>query len=382
MKYLTPLKKIGKSPIQIYAQHIQVDNIMLRCHYCVFVSECKELGSLLICARKHGCDNYSTIFAQLVAEKQSIIDDNANFQPSAITKTITIDYVKRYLQYIYSSYEQYNCYRNCYFYPYIASGQQSIFQCAASHGCGANSNWFTMLNLLKDLSNMYISGQTDDNQNVLITGVGFSMIDNVSMVTFMGTIFNRTNQVILPFRVFNNTRYYLVGLSTTDLEWQTHLIPFGTITLNLDNHEDLKWLLYFNKFPWLIVFDWNPNKNYPTQMDIVTADKVSHEIYTYHPESVSESILDGDESERLSGSALCFYDQDRNFYYIVAKTGPYKNRLLMTSNDDIDGARWSDVILPSTTYFGKDVTVTLNNDTIQAIRWLIDNGCPEELLIF
>lgn len=382
MKYLGSLKKVGKSPMQVYAQHMQVDNISLRCHFCIFRDECKNLGSLLICARKHGCDNYSTMFAQMVETNRSIIDENDMFQPSAKTRPITIDYSKRYLRFIYSRYTNYNCYRNCYYYSQISSGDKSIFQCAADHGCGANSNWFTLLLLKDNIVNQFILIKTIDNLLMMVKGVTITDYEDSGIVIFQCE--NKAGYVgsVIPVRSWNGSYYALIGSTPKEIEWLEISLSANSMYVSLDTYPSLMWYLYFNRYPWVIVFDWYPDKAYIYQMDVLAANKRTHEIYTTTDQYVSETFLDGDETVKLEGSALCFYSIENISLYIVAKTGPHKNHLLMTTSVEAKDSYWSAVPLPTNTHLGKSITVLLSNDSLQAIRWLIDNGCPEELLIF
>lgn len=382
MKYLGTLKKVGKSPMQVYAQHMQVDNISLRCHFCIYKDDCQNLGSLLICSRKHGCDNFSTMFAQLVEQQKNIIDDNDMFQPSAKTRSITIDYNKRFLRFIFSRYTNYNCYRNCYYYPEITSGDKSIFQCAADHGCGANSNWFTLLLLKDNIVNMFIRFATINNFYLLAKGIQIVADDDSSVVVFTCEDRAGISYNVIPFRTWNGDNYVLRGQSKDLLQWEATTLSAGKQYVSLDTNQTLMWYLYFNRYPWVVVFDWYPDKSYVYQMDVLTANKRSHEIYTTIDNYISETVLDGDETKVIEGLALCFSTLDSMTLFIVAKTGPYKNHLLMSQSNDPADAYWSEVPLPTNTHLGKNVTVIISNDTLQAVRWLVDKGCPEELLIF
>lgn len=382
MKYLSTLKKIGKAPVQTFAQHIQIDNVTLRCHFCVFREDCKNLGSLLICSRQHGCDNVSSLFAQLVAEQATVIQDDDKFVPSAITKTITVDYIKRFLHLIYSRYNGFNCYRNCYYYPYVAGGQMSIFQCAASHGCGANSNWFTLLNLVENVNNLAIPCQTTDLGQYYITEIAFETYGGNTLVMFWGHLIDDSDVLIVPYKMINGTKYYLVGPSKSLVEWEAIQYSGGNPEVSFGQNHDLLWYLYFNGFNFINLFTWRPTQSFPNNIYCITADKVSHLVYTIRSKDVSESILDGDERVTLSGKAMCLYSENDEYFYVVAKTGTNKNRLLMTTDDNPTNCYWSEVILPSTTYFGKNVTVPLTNTNILTIQFLMLQGVSDELLLF
>ena len=117
----------------------------------------------------------SLLFVPMVnisKRKPSILND---FTLTPVTKQLTIDNQKRYLQLFSSDVQGYECNQLCQYYPARIAVEQSIAECANSHACGRNGSFWDLLTPRYP----YLANYPEINSDI---------IDDKTMVCLDGTI--------------------------------------------------------------------------------------------------------------------------------------------------------------------------------------------------
>ena len=147
IKYLGKLRPIDFQDETSYVQMVNVPELQyqVRCAYCHYFAENRTIAQWQDCAIKRKC-GYETLFfmpmANMQANKPSI---DREFSITPVTKQITIDNQKRYLQLFSSDVQGYECNQLCQYYPARIAAEQTIAECANSHACGRNGSFWDLL---------------------------------------------------------------------------------------------------------------------------------------------------------------------------------------------------------------------------------------------
>lgn len=147
IKYLGKLRPIDFQDNTSYVQMVNVPELQyqVRCAYCHYFEQNRTMSEWQDCAIKRKC-GYETLFflpmVNLLASKPNI---DRQFSITPVTKQITIDNQKRYLQLFSSDIQGYECNQLCQYYPSRIAAEQSVAECANSHACGRNGSFWDLL---------------------------------------------------------------------------------------------------------------------------------------------------------------------------------------------------------------------------------------------
>ena len=147
IKYLGKLRPIDFQESLSYVQMVNCPELMdcQRCAFCHYFEMNRTLREYQACQAKRKCGAESLIFMpmrNIISGQFDILDD---FTATPITKQLTIDNQKRYLQLFSSDIQGYECNQLCQYYPARIAGEQTIAECANSHACGRNGSFWNLL---------------------------------------------------------------------------------------------------------------------------------------------------------------------------------------------------------------------------------------------
>lgn len=147
IKYLGKLRPIDFQDKTSYVQMVNVPELQEhnRCAFCHYFQEGRTSQEFFDCSEKRKCGMESLFFVpmeNISKRKPSITDD---FTLTPVTKQITIDNDKRYLQLLSSDVHGYECNQLCQYYPARIAAEQSVAECANSHACGRNGSFWDLL---------------------------------------------------------------------------------------------------------------------------------------------------------------------------------------------------------------------------------------------
>ena len=147
IKYLGKLRPIAFAYAEAYMQMVNVPELedCQRCPFCYYHQSGRSDDEYVECVREHKCGNESLIFLPMVNRRKQGPEILHNFTLTPVTKQLTIDNQKRYLQLFSSDIKGYECNQLCQYYPARIAAEQSIADCANSHACGRNGSFWDLL---------------------------------------------------------------------------------------------------------------------------------------------------------------------------------------------------------------------------------------------
>lgn len=177
IKYLGKLRPIAFAYAEAYMQMVNVPELQdcQRCPFCYYHQSGRSDDEYIECVRDHKCGDESLIFLPMVNRRKLGPEILHNFTLTPITKQLTIDNQKRYLQLFSSDIKGYECNQLCQFYPARIAAEQSIADCANSHACGRNGSFWDLLTPKFP----YLANYPEINSDI---------IDETTFITFDGRI--------------------------------------------------------------------------------------------------------------------------------------------------------------------------------------------------
>ena len=147
IKYLGKLRPIAFAYAEAYMQMVNVPELQdcQRCPFCYYHQSGRSDYEYSECMREHKCGHESLIFLPMVNRRKQGPEILNNFTLTPVTKQLTIDNEKRYLQLFSSDIKGYECNQLCQYYPARIAAEQSIADCANSHACGRNGSFWDLL---------------------------------------------------------------------------------------------------------------------------------------------------------------------------------------------------------------------------------------------
>lgn len=177
IKYLGKLRPIAFAYAEAYMQMVNVPELMdcQRCPFCHYHQSGRSYDEYIDCVHDHNCGNESLIFLPMVNRRKLGPEILHNFTLTPVTKQLTIDNQKRYLQLFSSDVQGYECNQLCQYYPARITAEQSIAECANSHACGRNGSFWDLLTPKFP----YLANYTEINSDI---------IDETTFITFDGRV--------------------------------------------------------------------------------------------------------------------------------------------------------------------------------------------------
>ena len=147
IKYLGKLRPIDFQDNTSYVQMVNVPELQEhnRCAFCHYFQEGRTSQEFFDCSEKRKCGMESLLFMPMdnISKRKPNITNDFTLTP--VTKQITIDNDKRYLQLLSSDVQGYECNQLCQYYPARIAAEQSVAECANSHACGRNGSFWDLL---------------------------------------------------------------------------------------------------------------------------------------------------------------------------------------------------------------------------------------------
>ncbi len=223
IKYLGKLRPIAFAYAEAYMQMVNVPELQdcQRCPFCYYHQSGRSYDEYVECVRDHKCGNESLIFLPMVNRRKLGPEILHNFTLTPVTKQLTIDNQKRYLQLFSSDIKGYECNQLCQYYPSRIAAEQSIADCANSHACGRNGSFWDLLTPQFP----YLANYPEINSDI---------IDETTFLTFDGRIIKglTLNEIVID--TYSRVRARLSDGSLWEI---ANMMSDSPMTGNILRHE-------------------------------------------------------------------------------------------------------------------------------------------------
>lgn len=384
------IRYLGKSrphDFDVYRPLLQMMNIpglndRPRCAYCFYQKEQREGLPYRQCSDKHKCGSESLIFMEMKCVYQRSMEWWWKFTPTPVTKLITIDNNKRYLQLISADIQGYECNQLCQYYPSRVAADQSIAECANSHACGRNGSfwtltlpWYEFLETFPDLTHL--------------------ILDEHTFLTFDGRVLS--NKTLLEIYIDDN--FWLRARLDDGTEWYI---------VNMYNESEMCGeLLYAHNRNNTRLWDWGEHVSYhnrEAQSLVFTSDEQPIPAMLQQMGMPNDNLL-----YRLwnlkyinlgTYGNYWFVNQYRYFNYniidgyqvvvirsylnetpFIVRFGDLSSQYLARKFEDDPAAKWVKANLPEYQPSGVQVII-LNAITDPMAQWLMEIGVRQSLFFF
>lgn len=223
IKYLGKLRPIAFAYAEAYMQMVNVPELQdcQRCPFCYYHQSGRSDYEYSECMREHKCGNESLIFLPMVNRRKLGPEILHNFTLTPITKQLTIDNQKRYLQLFSSDIKGYECNQLCQYYPSRIAAEQSIADCANSHACGRNGSFWDLLTPKFP----YLANYPEINSD---------FIDESTFLTFDGRVIKGLTLAAIVIDTYSRVRARL----SDDSLWEiANMMSDSPMTGNILRHE-------------------------------------------------------------------------------------------------------------------------------------------------
>lgn len=384
IKYLGKLRPIDFQDWRSYVQMVNVPELKdcQRCPFCHYFTFGRTYDEYIECQEKRKCGNESLIFMPLLnisANRDNILDD---FTLTPVTKQLTIDNQKRYLQLLSSDIQGYECNQLCQYYPARIAAEQSIAECANSNACGRNGSFWDLLTP----SYPYLAEYPDIKSDI---------IDETTFVTLGG----RVIRGVELDSIYVDVNHYPKAVLSDESSWRiVNMIPesamAGQIIRARQDSEPRLWEWISNaaltedgKNTLIITKDDQPiaqmMKDYGYPQELFYKPLRNLSLIRVSSSGSSWFVNDDDYFELVSVGIyrLAIIKGYLNGYSYIIKFGTTGDVYLAAKYPNDPPSKWVKATLPNlvTTNYHV-VTLTAYNE--QMTQWLMTIGVRQSLFFF
>jgi hypothetical protein len=223
IKYLGKIRPIAFAYAEAYMQMVNVPELQdcQRCPFCYYHQSGRSDYEYYECMRDHKCGNESLIFLPMVNRRKLGPEILHNFTLTPVTKQLTIDNQKRYLQLFSSDIKGYECNQLCQYYPARIAAEQSIADCANSHACGRNGSFWDLLTPRFP----YLANYPEINSDI---------IDETTFLTFDGRVIKGLTLDTIVVDTYSRVRAQLSDGSRWEI---ANMLSYSSMAGSILRHE-------------------------------------------------------------------------------------------------------------------------------------------------